>query len=186
MVVAPTAVSVATAAPEASKPEGPLWACDIHRQTPKDLVIYKRREDRKWGKIQVSTGPGSPPGPGRYNALLGKDNFSAHVCAFVGADHAWVVGYGSRVQVYRTTNGGQTWKVATIDDPDDPEKCCLPSVELRFRDALHGKLVTVQGGGMGNMGVERLRTFTTSDGGRTWRFKGASCRQYGKPYDCDR
>jgi hypothetical protein len=185
MVVAPTAVSVATAAPETSKPEGPLWACDIHRQTPKDLVIYKRGEDRNWGKIRVSAGPGNPPRLDLYGSLLSAHR-RGHVCAFVDADHAWVLGYyDEAVQVFRTNNGGRTWNVTKVPDPDDPGLGGLSHVELRFRDARHGKLAIVHGGGFANQWFEHPLNFKTSDGGRTWQFVGRTCRKFGEQRDRD-
>jgi hypothetical protein len=40
-------------------------------------------------------------------------------------------------------------------------------------------------GGVGSVGIETLRTFTTSNGGRTWQFKGRSCREDRQRCDCD-
>lgn len=164
-------VSLPKAATEPEKEEPP-WACDIGKKPTEELVIYKRRADGGWTKIRPSAGPGNPPARGAYYTLLSK-GLPHHVCSFVDAQHAWVAALyeDEGTRIFGTADGGRTWTVSTVMEAYEYDH-----LELRFRDAKHGKVAEVTGGGHGNGHVETLKFYTTSDGGRTWRRLSRRCR----------
>jgi len=170
-------VSLPKATAEAEKEAAP-WACDISKKPTEELVIYKRRADGRWTKIRPSAGPGNPPARGDYDALVGP-KFSKHVCSFVDSEHAWVAAfYEDAIRILGTADGGRTWTMSAV--APDPDNCCVPNVELSFRDAKHGKVAKVTGGGHGNAHTELLEFYTTADGGLSWRSLSKRCRYDGE------
>ena len=96
--------------------------------------------------------------------------------AFVDAQHGWVAisdpftsptdpSYG-RIDVWRTTDGGQTWKKAQLPKADlHPFGENLPPAQFDFLDASRGFAFLT-----GNLAKGRNDSdlFWTSDGGQTW------------------
>ena len=99
-------------------------------------------------------------------ALTGEGAFAASgTCITVqGRNNAWIGTGGSAARVFRSTDGGNTWQVATT-----PILSGQPSAgifSLAFKDANHGVAV---GGDYKKEGEARDNVAITTDGGRTWK-----------------
>jgi len=95
--------------------------------------------------------------------------------------HAWVVTstaaavptpgtYSETLSVWRTSDGGQTWKSAMVPEGG-------PS-EITFIDPKHGWMLQGLGAGAGSEGVAILRT---TDGGATWSEAAVTASTPGAP-----
>jgi photosystem II stability/assembly factor-like uncharacterized protein len=111
----------------------------------------------------------TPPGG------LGSDLGNPKGVAFLDAQHGWVAineaftsgsdpSYG-RIDVWRTTDGGQTWKKAQLPKAVFNLGEILPPVQFDLLDATHGFAFL-----SGNLAKGRNDSdlFWTADGGRTW------------------
>ncbi len=85
---------------------------------------------------------------------------------FLDATHAWsaipVGGTQSQLQVFRTTDAGQTWQSTTVDFGNQYN---VTGSQITFLDAQHGWIMVGMGAAAGSMEAAILRT---SDGGATW------------------
>jgi photosystem II stability/assembly factor-like uncharacterized protein len=78
-------------------------------------------------------------------------------------DEAWfATGGGAQSRVFRTTDGGKSWKVTATPIPSGPTSGIFA---LAFRDAKHGLAV---GGDFVDPPVTPNHMALTSDGGKTW------------------
>ncbi|MCF8564598.1 hypothetical protein LLE49_07545 [Alicyclobacillus tolerans] len=79
----------------------------------------------------------------------------------LGKNHFWLAvttDTQTVIQIYRTSNGGQTWNMTQIHDVGYP-------MHLSFTDVNHGWLSLMQGAAAGS---ERESIYQTQDGGTTW------------------
>jgi len=95
---------------------------------------------------------------------------------FVDPQHGWLTGDCSGktpgVYFYTTSDGGQSWRLVSLSDPQDtpgllkyPENACMAE-QLSFSGSQNGRLVvrcTLPGSGMA-----RTWLYFTRDGGKTW------------------
>jgi photosystem II stability/assembly factor-like uncharacterized protein len=94
---------------------------------------------------------------------------------FLGADTAWVTApQGESVAVFRTDNGGRTWRKATV-----PVKS-MGGTRLWFIDADQGWLLVPEGAAMMH---EAVALYHTGDGGATWNKVAETDPQQGHPGD---
>lgn len=106
------------------------------------------------------------------SALPGEAAFAASGTCIVtqGTDNAWIgTGCGSEARVFRSTDRGFTWKVATT-----PIAAGTPSsgiFSVAFRDALHGVVV---GGDYKQEAEPSDNLAITTDGGQTWTTIGST------------
>ena len=102
-------------------------------------------------------------------ALAGEGAFAASgTCVTVrGRNNVWIG--TSAARVLRSTDGGETWQVATTLIQSD--KASAGIFSIAFKDARNGCVV---GGDYRKESEARDNVATTSDGGRTWKLvKGA-------------
>ncbi len=107
---------------------------------------------------------------------------------FVDGDHGWAAGYGpwtsgrsTPVSVFRTSDGGNTWRESPLDigmPPGNPDQTYI-SAALHFRDALDGELSVVLGigtaPGTGGPSTSTPVPSATAPGSSA---TAAFCRQY--------
>jgi photosystem II stability/assembly factor-like uncharacterized protein len=94
---------------------------------------------------------------------------------FVDAQHGWVAVNGAftsasdpsygRVDIWRTTDGGQTWTAAQLPKAVFTQAGGISQVQLDFLDAGHGFAFL---SGNSAKGANDSDLFWTADGGRTW------------------
>jgi len=96
-------------------------------------------------------------------ALAGEGAFAASgTCVITeGKNNVWIGTTAARV--LRSTDGGDTWRVATTPIPSGQPSAGIFSIA--FRDARNGVIV---GGDYKKEGEARDNVATTSDGGLTW------------------
>ncbi|MDQ2716641.1 MAG: hypothetical protein M3Z08_17180 [Chloroflexota bacterium] len=91
---------------------------------------------------------------------------------FLDATHAWsaipVGGNQTQLQVFRTTDAGQTWQNTTVDFSN---QYGVTGSQITFLDAQHGWIMVGMGVAAGSMAVAILGT---SDGGATWSLLSAA------------
>jgi photosystem II stability/assembly factor-like uncharacterized protein len=97
-------------------------------------------------------------------ALVGEGAFAASgTCIGVeGRNNVWIATTAARV--LRSTDGGDTWQVATTPIPSGQPSAGIFSIA--FKDSKNGVIV---GGDYKKEGEARDNVATTSDGGRTWK-----------------
>ncbi len=107
------------------------------------------------------------PATGLPANLTGEAAFAASgTCLVVqGSRNAWIAtGGGAQARVFRSTDGGRSWRASVV--PVDGGSASSGLFSVAFRDARHGVAV----GGDYRKPNERLHNAAiTSDGGRTWR-----------------
>ncbi|MBA2288479.1 MAG: hypothetical protein H0W02_23630, partial [Ktedonobacteraceae bacterium] len=84
---------------------------------------------------------------------------------YLDATHAWSaipLGNQSQIQVFRTTDAGQTWQSTTVDFG---KQSSITGAQIIFLDARHGWIMVSMGVAAGSMEVAIVRT---SNGGATW------------------
>ncbi len=104
------------------------------------------------------------PQEGLPRALAGEGAFAASgTCVTVqGRNNVWIGTTAARV--LRSTDGGETWQVATTPIPSGQPSAGIFSIA--FNDARNGVVV---GGDYKKENEARDIVATTNDGGRTWR-----------------
>jgi photosystem II stability/assembly factor-like uncharacterized protein len=97
-------------------------------------------------------------------ALAGEGAFAASgTCISAqGRNNAWIATTAARV--LRSTDGGDSWQVATTPIPSGQSSAGIFSIA--FKDAKNGVIV---GGDYKKEGEARDNVAMTSDGGRTWK-----------------
>jgi photosystem II stability/assembly factor-like uncharacterized protein len=97
-------------------------------------------------------------------ALAGEGAFAASgTCVITqGRNNAWIATTAARV--LRSTDGGDSWQVATTPIPSGQSSAGIFSIA--FKDAKNGVIV---GGDYKKEGEARDNVATTSDGGRIWK-----------------
>jgi photosystem II stability/assembly factor-like uncharacterized protein len=111
---------------------------------------------RAWERIAIDELPAALPGEGAFAA-------SGTCLVTQGERNVWFGTGGARARVFRSTDRGRTWTVATTPLRSDTRSSGVFS--LAFRDADHGVAV----GGDYTRPDDRERCVaTTADGGRTW------------------
>jgi photosystem II stability/assembly factor-like uncharacterized protein len=127
-------------------------------------VIRTHDGGRHWKLVDPS---GMPP------ATDGEFGFAASGTCLVTAGHrqAWIASGGSSSRVFRTTDGGTTWKVAPSTIPAAPAG---GTFGLSFRTVRRGLAV---GGDFTKPAGGRDASAYTTDGGRTWT-NGGDLRGY--------
>jgi len=112
---------------------------------------------RHWVEIPRKALPPALPGEGAFAA-------SGTPIVTFGKHHVWIgTGAGPRPRVYRSTDGGTSWRLA-----DAPVKGGTPTsgiFSLAFRDRLHGVIVA---GDYTRVNDTTENVATTPDGGSTW------------------
>jgi photosystem II stability/assembly factor-like uncharacterized protein len=121
-------------------------------------VILKTDDGgRTWNKIPDSGMPEALPGEGAFAA-------SGTCLTVQGTENAWFgTGGGTSARVFRSTDRGKTWAVATT-----PIRAGIASAgifSLAFLDAEHGLAV---GGDYKSLDDPTANLASTSDGGKTW------------------
>ncbi|MEP7337998.1 MAG: YCF48-related protein [Acidobacteriota bacterium] len=98
-------------------------------------------------------------------ALANEAAFAASgTCITVqGRNNAWIATGGGAARVFRSTDGGNTWQVATT--PIISGGQATGNFSIAFKDAKHGVIV---GGDYTKESEARDNAAVTSDGGRTW------------------
>jgi photosystem II stability/assembly factor-like uncharacterized protein len=97
-------------------------------------------------------------------ALVGEGAFAASGTCVVteGRNNVWIATTAARV--LRSTDGGDTWQVATTPIPSGQPSAGIFSIA--FKDSKNGVIV---GGDYKKEGEARDNVAKTSDGGRTWK-----------------
>ena len=112
---------------------------------------------RTWSRIADAGMPEALPGEGAFAA-------SGTCLVTQGHSNAWFgTGGGASARVFRSTDRGRTWTVAST-----PVRAGSPSsgiFSLAFRDADHGVAV---GGDYKSLADKTANLALTDDGGRTW------------------
>ncbi|HHY38989.1 MAG TPA: hypothetical protein GX507_08715 [Clostridia bacterium] len=110
------------------------------------------------------------------------DGASIGPAEFLDADTGWFVASkedAPSVEVFRTVDGGRTWKGVTLDAGE----AITGVVSLDFPDAEHGWILLAHGAGMGS---EAVSIYKTADGGASWslasRTDPQSSREGGLPF----
>jgi photosystem II stability/assembly factor-like uncharacterized protein len=108
-------------------------------------------------------------------ALDGEGAFAASgACIAVqGKSSAWFVTGGKAARVFRSTDGGNTWRISSSPIAHGAESQGIFSVA--FRDALHG---VIAGGDYKNPEQSRADLAFTDDGGATWKLSPISPQPY--------
>ena len=98
-------------------------------------------------------------------AISGEAAFAASgTCITVqGRSNAWIATGGGAARVFRSTDGGNTWQVATTPITSGPNTSGIFSIS--FKDAKNGVIV---GGDYTKESEARDNVAVTTDGGRTW------------------
>lgn len=126
------------------------------------LMIIRTDDGEHWSDVPADS---VPP------AAEGEAGFAASGTAVAVADSvdAWIgTGGGSVARVYRSSNRGHSWSVATTELPAGSTAGLFA---IAFRDARHGVAV---GGNYATPASPSDNVLTTEDGGRTWAIVGAS------------
>ncbi|HZF39920.1 MAG TPA: hypothetical protein VE715_13920, partial [Blastocatellia bacterium] len=97
-------------------------------------------------------------------ALAGEGAFAASGTCVVtqGRNNVWIA--TSAARVLSSTDGGETWQVATTPIPTGQPS--VGAFSIAFKDARNGVIV---GGDYKKEGEARDNAAITSDGGRTWK-----------------
>lgn len=121
------------------------------------LVIIKTEDGGKtWKEVPSENIPPAVSGEGGFAA-------SGSCIATQGRNNAWIATGGAAARVYRSTDSGETWQVATT--PIISGEAASGIFSIAFRDARNGVIV----GGTYNKETEaRDNVAVTTDGGRTW------------------
>ena len=136
-----------------------LFAGEIGLAGHEPYVLYRTLDSGQHWQAMLEeqySSPGyptvhAPQGPGTYPGPLVIVN--AATAMFLG----WSAAEGGTIEIFRTTNGGRTWKGSVILAlrGADPRPFALA-----FADPTHGWLATVREG--------RAAIFATTDGGQSW------------------
>jgi len=82
--------------------------------------------------------------------------------------YAWIgTGAGGEAKVYRSQDGGRTWRVASL--PFGPGSPASGVLSLAFRDSVHGVAL---GGDLNAPGAVQVNVARTEDGGASWTLGG--------------
>lgn len=121
------------------------------------LVIIKTEDGGKtWKEIPSENIPPAVSGEGGFAA-------SGSCITIQGRNNAWIATGGAAARVYRSTDGGETWRVVTT--PIISGEAAAGIFSITFRDARNGIIV----GGTYNKETEaRDNAAVTTDGGQTW------------------
>jgi len=120
------------------------------------LIITTDDGGKTWNHVPATN---LPP------AIQGEGGFAASgTCITVqGKSNVWVATGGAVARVFRSTDRGRTWSVATTPIASGIESAGIFSIA--FKDATHGIIV---GGDYRKPTEAGDNVATTSDGGRTW------------------
>jgi photosystem II stability/assembly factor-like uncharacterized protein len=122
------------------------------------VVITTSDGGATWKETPPSGMPGALPGEGAFAA-------SGTCVAVSGRRHAWFGTGGPRgARVFRSTDGGRTWRVSRA--PVAGGKATAGVFSVAFEDTKRGVLV---GGDYAREKESKNNVAVTSDGGRTWR-----------------
>jgi photosystem II stability/assembly factor-like uncharacterized protein len=125
------------------------------------FVIIKTTDGgANWKEISAEKLPPALPGEGAFAA-------SGTCIATEGKTNVWIGTTASRA--LRSTDGGETWQVATTPIPRDQSSAGIFSIA--FRDRLNGIIV---GGDYKQESQARDNVATTDDVGRTWKLAKGS------------
>ena len=139
------------------------WAVGQIASSSSDLILFTRDGGLTW----MDVSPAEAPGP------AGSANREA-VAFFLNARQAWVIYRdqtpqpgASSATVWRTADGGQSWKPSQDIALDSAVQMDFFSPgQLGFVDSQTGWLLVHLGAGMSH---DYVAIFTTQDGGQTWK-----------------
>lgn len=115
---------------------------------------------RSWSRVPPSAIPANIPGEAAFAA-------SNTQLAVQGSSNAWIAtGGGAEARVYRTTDRGRTWSVATTGMPGGASSGLFG---IAFADAMNGIAV---GGDYRNERGTGAYALRTRDGGVSWKAAG--------------
>ncbi len=118
------------------------------------VIIRTTDGGANWKEIPPEKLPAALPGEGAFAA-------SGTCVVTHGKNNVWIG--TSAARVLRSTDGGETWQVATTPIPSGQPSAGIFSIA--FKDARNGVIV---GGDYKKEGEARDNVATTADGGRTW------------------
>jgi len=139
------------------------WAVGKIAGDTNDSIIFTKDGGITWRDVSPAEAPG----------LAGSTNRRA-VAFFLNASQAWIIYYDQAPQpasspatVWRTADGGQTWKPSQDIALDNSVQMDFfsPS-QLGFTDPQNGWLLVHLGAGMSH---DYVAIFTSGDGGQTWQ-----------------
>jgi photosystem II stability/assembly factor-like uncharacterized protein len=131
------------------------------------LVITTDDGGKAWNPVPARSLPRAIAGEGGFAA-------SGTCIAVQGKSNVWFASGGSVARVFRSTDGGRTWQVATTPITSGVESAGIFSIT--FKDARRG---VVAGGDYRKPEEAVSNVATTTDGGRTWELaRGARPRGY--------
>jgi photosystem II stability/assembly factor-like uncharacterized protein len=120
------------------------------------LIIRTDDGGATWKEVPAANIPPALPGEGGFAA-------SGTCITVQGRNNVWIGTGGGAARVYRSTDGGNTWQVATTPIPSDQPSAGIFSIA--FKDAMNGVIV---GGDYKKESGARDNVAMTADGGRTW------------------
>lgn len=131
------------------------------------LIITTDNGGKTWNQVPSSN---IPP------AIKGEGGFAASgTCITVqGQSNVWFASGGAAARVFRSTDRGRTWQVATTPIASGVESAGIFSIA--FKDAWNG---IITGGDYRKPEAAVNSVATTTDGGRTWKpAQGAQPKGY--------
>lgn len=120
------------------------------------VILTTSDGGKSWARVPPSAIPATLPGEAAFAA-------SNTQIAVQGTSNAWIAtGGGAEARVFRTTDRGRTWSVASTGMPGGPSSGLFG---IAFADATHG--LAIGGDYRNERGITSFAV-RTSDGGATW------------------